>query len=214
LLFLSPLGRTGLDRPLALRVLWLAGLAALLLAHYSGLARRLNGGLAQLALALVVVYWGGLALVHKVALSRVEVAATALAAPRGEALQSVAAMPTLADPTHWQCVAETDRAVYRFDLRLVASDEGEAVSREMRYEKPQGCDEEAVARASQDRGAHVFLGFARYPMARVQGDCLGQALVQFADLRYTEPGAQGRGNFALEVPLDAPTQQPSEKEAK
>ena len=35
---------------------------------------------------------------------------------------------------------------------------------------------------------------------RLQTGCFGETLVQFADLRYTEPGAV-RGNFALEIPV-------------
>ena len=73
-----------------------------------------------------------------------------------------------------------------------------------RYEKPTGQAERLVAAASRDPRAQILLGFARFPIARVEGnDCPGQALVQFADLRYTEPGAS-RGNFSLSVPVDCP----------
>jgi inner membrane protein len=204
LLFVAPSTRTGLAHPLAFRLLWIIGLAAFALAHYKQAGRRLGGSLAVVALALVVVYWGGLSIAHNLALGRAQATATNLAAQHGEALQSVAAMPTLANPADWQCVAETDRAVYRFDLSLGQKDGASDAANSKRFEKPLGCEAEAVARASQDEGAKVFLGFARYPIARVQGDCLSQSLVQFADLRYTEPGAQGRGNFSLEIPLRPP----------
>ncbi len=48
------------------------------------------------------------------------------------------------------------------------------------------------------------MGFARFPVVEVVGeDCVTQTLVQFADLRYTEPG-RDRGTFSLEVPVDCP----------
>jgi len=72
-----------------------------------------------------------------------------------------------------------------------------------RYEKPTGQGERLVAEASRDPRAQILLGFARFPIARVEGGCPGQALVQFADLRYTEPGAS-RGNFSLTVPVECP----------
>jgi inner membrane protein len=204
LLFIAPPGRTGLAHPLAFRLIWMTGLAGLALAHYKRFALRYGSSLALMALALVVVYWGGLSIAHHLALGRAQAAATNLARQNGETLKSVTAMPTLANPAAWQCVAETDHAVYRFDLSLWEKDAGQASGNNRRFEKPEGCEAEAVARAAQDERAKVFLGFARYPIARVQGDCLSQALVQFADLRYTEPGAQGNGNFALEVPLAQP----------
>jgi hypothetical protein len=61
-----------------------------------------------------------------------------------------------------------------------------------------------VSAASRDPRAQVLLGFARFPIARVENaNCNGQALVQFADLRYTEPGAS-RGAFSLNVSIDSP----------
>jgi hypothetical protein len=70
-----------------------------------------------------------------------------------------------------------------------------------RYEKPQGNDASVVARASLDERARIFLDFARFPISRVEGDCLNQLLVLFDDLRYTDPRASRRGTFSLEVPV-------------
>ena len=73
-----------------------------------------------------------------------------------------------------------------------------------RYEKPTGPSAQLVGVASRDPRAQILLGFARFPIARVESDnCIGQTLVQFADLRYTEPGAS-RGNFSLSVPVECP----------
>ena len=123
-----------------------------------------------------------------------------LAAENGEHLVRVAAMPTAANPLRWQSVAETDRAIYRFFVGVAAQP---SASPE-RYEKPSGLSEQLVFVASLDPRAQVLLGFARFGLAQVEGEnCIGQTLVQFADLRYTEPGGS-RGNFSLNVPVECP----------
>jgi hypothetical protein len=114
-------------------------------------------------------------------------------------------MPTAANPFKWLCIAETDQAMYRFFVGVgdptSATDGSHAVDR---YEKPTGKAEQLVSAAARDPRAQVLLGFARFPIARVEADhCSGQALVQFADLRYTEPG-ESRGNFSLSVPVNCP----------
>jgi hypothetical protein len=120
----------------------------------------------------------------------------------GERVIRLVAMPTLANPAHWQSVAETDRAVYRFDLYLLGG--ANDAPRVVRFEKPDATSAKLIALASQDRRARIFLEFARFPIERVaDADCVTQTLVQFADLRYTEPG-RSRGNFSLEVPLECP----------
>jgi hypothetical protein len=59
-----------------------------------------------------------------------------------------------------------------------------------------------VERASADEHARVLLDFARFPVARVLPAQDGEWIVQFADLRFTEPGARSRvGGFALDVPV-------------
>jgi hypothetical protein len=115
----------------------------------------------------------------------------------------MAAMPTLANPLNWRCVADTERAVYRFDLSVGWMNQA-TVSDLVRFEKPEGDAAELVAQASRDERAEIFLDFARFPIARVEGDCLSRTLVQFADLRYTEPGASRSGTFSLELPVACP----------
>jgi hypothetical protein len=112
-------------------------------------------------------------------------------------------MPTLANPFNWRCVVDTNRAVYRFDLSVGLMNE--AVVRDVaRFEKPLGDEATLVARASEDERAEIFLNFARFPAVRVEGDCLSGTLVQFADLRYTDPGASRGGTFSLELPIACP----------
>ena len=110
-------------------------------------------------------------------------------------------MPALANPLRWQCVFETDRATYRFDLSLIQPD---IVGETKRYEKPTGDEASQYAIAANDERAKIFLGFARFPVTRINGDCLSETLVEFADLRYTEPGRSRGGTFTLDVPVECP----------
>ena len=199
------------------RTIWIAGVLGLALARSTGLQKRLGKPLAVGALLLVVVYWGALAWAHHAAYHHAETEANGIAALRSERFIRVAAMPTAANPFQWLCIAETDRAMYRFFIAVPGqASEGDwrnsivdgqraapgtAIER---YEKPTGQNQNLVLLAARDSRAQVLLGFARFPIARVESDnCKGQALVQFADLRYTEPGAS-RGGFSLSVPVDCP----------
>jgi len=179
-----------------------------------GWQRRLNRSVAFAALAMVLVYWSGLAWAHHAAFENASIVANRIAAQRGERFIRVAAMPTAANPFQWLCIAETDRAMYRFFVGTTArslqrdiviangnQDQQSTPTLIELYEKPSGPGERLVAVAARDRRAQVFLGFARFPIARVEsGNCSGQTLVQFADLRYTEPGVS-LGSFSLEVPV-------------
>ena len=181
------------------RVIWILGLLAFILARWFNLQRRLKS-IAFAALAFVVCYWGALALMHHAAYQIAFTRADQLAAENAEHLIRVVAMPTAANPLRWQSVAETDQAIYRFFVGVAAQP---STSPE-RYEKPSGLSEQLVSAASLDPRAQVLLGFARFPLAQVESEnCIGQTLVQFADLRYTEPG-ESRGNFSLSVPVDCP----------
>jgi len=197
--------RVGMDYPLVSRALWLAGLVALVVAHRLKIAPRWGSSIALAALAFVVVYWSCLGVLHGRALKQAGVIAAAQAVQRGETIWRVAATPTLADPTTWRAIAETDRAAYRFDTSLLANTEGEinAPTQLARFEKPQGTAAENAARAVKDERAKIFLDFARFPAVRVETQsCAEELLVQFADLRFAEPGdARRGGNFTLEIPL-------------
>ncbi len=190
----------GLLHPNLFRALWVAGIVGLVVVRVTRLVQPWGSRVALAALAFVVVYWGGLAIAHRRALSEAEAVLSASLTPRGESAARVAAMPTLADPTRWLCVAETERATYRFFVSIV--DGASAISGEVaRFEKPQGREAAVVAQASSDERAQIFLDFARFPATRVAGDCLSELLVQFADIRYTEPGTPRGGTFSLEVPV-------------
>lgn len=200
LVFFAPLENYGLLHANLFRALWVTGILGLSLARFIQPIQRWGNKIALAALAFVIIYWGGLAIAHRSALSQAQVIAQRLSAEENETLNRVAAMPTLADPSRWLSVVDTDRAVYRFFVSLAGSDD-QLTGEIARFEKPQGREVEALERASKDERAQIFLNFARFPAARVQGDCLSELLVQFADIRYTEPGTSRRGTFSLEVPV-------------
>ena len=192
-------------------VVWIAALVLLAVVRKFGLHENAGRTTAFGALILLAAYWGGLAFAHRSALSNALDLANRMTGP--EHVIRVVAMPTVASPFRWQAVAETDLAIYRFRIE-VGSDRSPYppypwnsspwTATFKRYEKPAGQAAELVALAERDRRAQALLGFARFPCARAEtADCVGQALVQFADLRYTEPGAS-RGNFSVDVPVDCP----------
>jgi inner membrane protein len=207
LVIFLPLQNAGLLHPNILRVLWIAIILGFIIVKRTSFVRRWGSNIAALSLALVIVYWGGLGIAHRTALWQAQTIARQLSTENGETLNRVAAMPTLADPLRWQCVADTDGSVYRFFISLT----GNATSELKRFEKPQGREAEAMARASLDERARIFLDFARFPAASVDGDCLSGLLVEFADLRYTEPSASQRGTFSLNVPVACETETGNQK---
>jgi inner membrane protein len=210
LVLFLPLENAGLLHPNIFRLLWITAIFGLFIAREAKLAARWGSSIAVVALAFVILYWSGLAIAHRSALNEAQAIAQQLSTQNSERLSRIAAMPTLADPFRWQCVAETDHSLYRFYVSLIGSNAG-ARNEWTRLEKPQGQEAEAAARASQDERAKIFLDFARFPATRVEGDCLSALLVEFADLRYTEPSASSRGTFSLSVMVGCDTETENKK---
>jgi inner membrane protein len=200
LVMASPRGGN-LSNPWLIRGFWLLTLIGIVVLAAKRTGERWGQRIAWSSLALVLVYWGILSVAHSLALSRASKEAVALAGA-GETISRLAVMPTLANPFGWDCVFETNKATYRFNLAL-GTEIG--VPKVVRYEKPSGLLDRALKEISFDRRAQIFLGFARFPVAKLSDmDCTEQSLVQLADLRYTEPG-NSRGTFSLELPVDCPT---------
>jgi len=203
LIVVSP--RTGqLPRPGLIAALWISAVLVFVVLYMTGVRERWGSRIAFAAFALVLAYWGGLALAHGRALARGTAAAETILWPTGgESVLRLAVMPTLANPLRWDCVFETQKATYRFSVRL----NGDApAGRVIRYPKPSGELAQALQEVSQQKPTRAFLGFARFPVARLEDpDCVSQTFIQLADLRYTEPGAS-RGNFALQLPVDCPNE--------
>jgi len=199
------------------RVIWLSGILLFGLGRLLRFNERFGRRIAMAALALVVLYWGGLALAHHFALQSATMQTALIIESPGESVLKTAAMPTLGNPRVWLCVVETDRALYRFSVLLGSGKpfyetypprtdpyRMQKWGAVQRFPKPAGAAARLVDVAAQDRRAQIFLDFARFPVAEVDDEnCLSQTLVQFADVRYTEPGS-GRGGFSLNVPVDCP----------
>lgn len=204
LVLFGPASRGGLPNPTPLRILWITALGVLVVLFKQDVAKRWGAKVSLAAFGVVGVYLASLFLVHAIALRQTRLEALSIANENAEHIIKIAAMPTLANPFRWLSVVETDRATYRFNLGLLGSSQGRANL--VRFEKPRGADAAAVAQATHDSRSQVFIDFARFPVVNVAGaDCVTQTLVQFADLRYTEP-SRGRGTFSLEVPVDCPIQ--------
>jgi len=177
---------------------WILALIALIVLFVKGARERWGNQVAYVAIAVVLCYWSALAFAHTRALQRGNAEAARLAGANGETVTRLAAMPTVANPFRWDCVFETERATYRYNLSLTGDvRRGNPV----RYVKTP----ELVEKVLPQRPARVFLGFARFPVLQLEDpNCASHTLVHLADLRYTEP--RSRGTFALAVPIDCPTQ--------
>lgn len=187
-----------LPNPRLIALLWIAVLIALIVLSVKDARERFGSRIAFVAIALVFCYWTFLGFAHSQAVVRGSEEAAKMANANGETVARLAAMPRLANPFRWDCVFETDRAMYRFELALMGDQSAESP---VRYPKPAP---ELLNTVSQQRPARVFLGFARFPVMQLTDpNCTTRALVQLADLRYTEPG-QSRGSFAFELPVDCP----------
>lgn len=195
--------RAGLPGVAFLGAAWAAGVVLFAAVYKLRLWERWGRAIPIAALAFVVAYWGALSFMHARALDRATREAEAVARPRGETAQSVAAMPTLADPTRWVIVSETERATYRYPLNLRDCCDGLAPPDPERFEKLRGEQAGWLAEAARaDYAARVFLDFARFPAALVEGNCPAETRLRLGDLRFTEPGAaRPSGSFALDVPV-------------
>ena len=202
LVLFGPGGPARLANETLIRLLWIAAMIVVFTLYHRKIGGRLGARIALGALVVATIYCGGLAAIHAVALRQAKVEALGVANKNDEQLLKVAAMATVANPTQWACVMETDRAAYKFDLSLLRGRPDSAPL--VRYEKPLTANSTAITEALSDSRSQIFMGFARFPVVRVVGeDCVTQTLVQFADLRYTEPG-RDRGTFSLQVPVDCP----------
>ena len=199
-LFLATSGRAALAHPYLVRAIWFGTIFVIAVVRATHTGQKLGPRLAITSLLLVGVYWMILSGAHLRAYGETVARANHLASQQNERVIKSAAMPTAADPSRWLSVVETDRAIYRFsvDLRNLNTESGF-----QRYEKSDPNDA-AIMLAERDPRAQIFLGFARFPVTRLSDEnCIGQTVVQFADIRYNEPG-QARSNFSLEVPVACP----------
>lgn len=195
-LFILP-QKAGYAYPASSKLLGLAGLCGLAFAYFYRAGERLGRSLPIGALIMVIVYWGALSIVHQRAFQTLEKLAETVSKPDERNNLHLAAMPVLGDPARWMGLIETDSATYRINYYW---NKAEPLDRTEIFEKPAGDDAQAVELAKEDPRVKILMGFSRFPGIAVQRDCASQTLVQFADLRYTEPASQ-KGSFNLEVKI-------------
>lgn len=187
-----------LPNPRLIALLWFIVLIALIVLLIKDARERWGRKIAFVGIALVLCYWTFLGFAHSRAIAWGSEEAAKMATANGETVARLAAMPRLANPFRWDCVFETDRAMYRFELGLIGN---ETANEPVRYAK---AAPDLINTVSQQRPGRVFLNFARFPVMQLADpDCTARTLVQLADLRYTEPG-QSRGSFALDLTIDCP----------
>jgi len=191
--------------------IWLAGLSIFVAARITLPINKFGQWAASAGLVLIVVYWVGLGLMHHRALDQASSVALKISGNSNEPILRkisensneqilrIVATPTFADPRDWLCIFETTSATYRFPMKLGEQHGTVDWTRFVRYPKPAGKEAEFVKAATVDPRVKIFLGFARFPVEGVLDDCLTQTLVEFADLRYTQPGEESQGNFGLTV---------------
>ena len=196
----GPGRRADISNPNLLIALWFGVVVMLVLLFVLKAGQKWGTRIAIGGLTLVAIYWIGLSVAHRQAVSIARNQANAIASQYQEALARLAVMPTLANPFRWDSTFETNGATYRFRLGILEN--AGTIDRLIRYPKPEGELAAAIQQIAEDRRLKIFLDFARFPVARLQDPaCTEETLVQFADLRYTEPGRQ-RASFTIELPVD------------
>src|SRR5882672_12759808 len=149
--FLAPAQRAlGPVNLSVVRIIWVIGILSITFGRVIGFEKRFGKLIPRIVLIFVVCYWGALAWTHQAALRDASQLANQISSARGEQFIRAAAMPTVANPFRWLCVAETDRAMYRFfvgvgpgrfpnDLTAIVDGKGtNTLSGIERYEKPSG----------------------------------------------------------------------------
>jgi len=191
-------GRRQFSDPGSVSVVWVITLLSLIILFVMKVGQRMREGLAVGSLTLVALYLTLLSVTHGRAVAVAKIEAQSIANEHQESVARLAVMPTLADPFRWDCVFETNGATYRYSFGVREGGRDKLI----RYPKPEGLLADAIQQVSQDRRTRIFLDFARFPVARLQdAACSKETLVQFADLRYTEPG-RARASFTIDLPVD------------
>ncbi len=136
LVMVGPSGPTQLANETVIRLLWIAASDCSGYVLSQKVGHSLGHRVAIAALATVTIYFAGLAVAHSFALRQAQTVAADIANRKAEQVVKLAAMPTVANPTEWVCVMETNRATYRFSVSLLRTTA--ALSNVSRFEKPAG----------------------------------------------------------------------------
>jgi len=175
------------------RVTWMVGLAIAL-----ALARRRAGarGAAfapRIALATVVVYAAGCAILHAAAVARLDALSPGDAAAR-------AAIPRFGDPVRWDGLIADRRSVrHRIVGSFAALDSPASETRVF----PRNLDDPRVVPLLDSCAGEVVRGFFRYPFAVVDVDPSGDGRVVVRDARFSR-NSDGFASVTVPVALGVP----------
>jgi inner membrane protein len=147
----------------------------------------------------MIVYFGALAWLHRMALDKTgELARVVKAYDGGRQIQT-SALPIPANPLVWRAVVATEQAFYLADLDLTRP---LPVPESMaRYQRESG-DSSLIAAARRTAEARTFLRFARFPVSEVitSGQNGLPAEVEIRDVRFQYQGVTN--TFRLRIRLD------------
>src|SRR5882762_6740904 len=143
---------------------------------------------AIIALAAIVIYVGGRAILHGNGVAVMEARTY-----RGELPRRVAAFAESDSPFHWRGIVETERAFHELDLNLAG---GAAFNPDAAvvYYKPESSAALEAARTTES--VRRFLGTARFPKASVEKTNTGYR-VQIRDLAEQREGRARRSVIAI-----------------
>jgi inner membrane protein len=185
-------------------IIWVAVCFLLTYIYRRGISSVGRQKVAIISLCLALAYLMSLYVIHKLAVRKANKLVQVIANEENEVLYKMAVIPFFSNPIQWRCIAETNRATYRFDFPLVESSEDwKSKARMVKYEKPEGASKEVVDLALKDNRVEIFMRFARFPALAIKDQVGGKKVIQFADLRFGEPGTNQR-NMALEVTVPSP----------
>ena len=153
LAFREPSAEFPLTIPLAVRVVWFAGLFVILVGLALGWSRA-GARLARASLSVLAIYYVGVWMAHQTAVGRTA------DAPPAQPLTSNVAWPSPANPLVWQAVASTDENIYaRYANILDPQGEWRALP---------ALEHRFVEALKQAEPSRKFLEFTRYASAQVE----------------------------------------------
>jgi inner membrane protein len=154
--------------PLALRIVWFAGLALVIFGALRGWGHA-GERVARYALMVLLLYWSGMWFAKQTAIDQTRNALPA------ESISALSVWPTPANPLLWQSVAANGEAVYASRLMLTGSktDWQETIVPESRFV-------EALKNSPRTR---TFMNFARYTVASTEETAEGYNLT-LRDVRF------------------------------
>lgn len=175
------------QEPMGFAWLWFLGLGLVWYARWRRIHRR-GRKLAAGALMATLLYWGGLAVAHHVAVKRVRTRSRAFAATHP------AALPRLATPIRWDGLFETPEAIYYTVVSLFSNPS--SIAPVKRYLKR--LDDPVVRRALRTCAGATMIAFSRYLYADVEPEGSGYRVI-LRDARYARERRLGFGVVTVSV---------------